>query len=197
MTIVVIYLIFSAISGGVFMIHVHGIAHQFRNPGGFVVERMEGSGDYLLLFLRSAAEFDPGIGYVPVSEGHYILFRKDCPQKYRKLDGMFINDWMHFDFDSYDSYFENLGIPFNTPLALPDNKPIFDLFMVFTANFLMTGSSMNLLWITRQMLCFTNSAICTPTAGGSRIFPANIQRHWPISARRSWNTVTPLPVRKK
>lgn len=78
MTIVVIYLIFSAISGGVFMIHVHGIAHQFRNPGGFVVERMEGSGDYLLLFLRSAAEFDPGIGYVPVSEGHYILFRKDC-----------------------------------------------------------------------------------------------------------------------
>ena len=42
------------------MIHVHGIAHQFRNPGGFVVERMEGSGDYLLLFLRSAAEFDPG-----------------------------------------------------------------------------------------------------------------------------------------
>lgn len=62
MTIVVIYLIFSAISGGVFMIHVHGIAHQFRNPGGFVVERMEGSGDYLLLFLRSAAEFDPGTG---------------------------------------------------------------------------------------------------------------------------------------
>lgn len=53
MTIAVIYLIFSAISGGVFMIHVHGIAHQFRNPGGFVVERMEGSGDYLLLFLRS------------------------------------------------------------------------------------------------------------------------------------------------
>ena len=179
------------------MIHVHGIAHQFRNPGGFVVERMEGSGDYLLLFLRSAAEFDPGTGYVPVSEGHYILFRKDCPQKYRKLDGMFINDWMHFDFDSYDSYFENLGIPFNTPLALPDNKPIFDLFMDIYSDFLMTGSSMNLLWITRQMLCFTNSAICTPTAGGSRIFPANIQRHWPISARRSWNTVTPLPVRKK
>ena len=84
------------------MIHVHGIAHQFRNPSGFVVERMEGSGDYLLLFLRSAAEFDPCTGYVPVSEGHYILFRKDCPQKYRKLEGMYINDWMHFDFDSYD-----------------------------------------------------------------------------------------------
>lgn len=139
MTIVVIYLIFSAISGGVFMIHVHGIAHQFRNPGGFVVERMEGSGDYLLLFLRSAAEFDPGSGYVPVSEGHYILFRKDCPQKYRKLDGMFINDWMHFDFDSYDNYFENLGIPFNTPLALPDNKPIFDLFMDIYSEFFNDG----------------------------------------------------------
>ena len=121
------------------MIHVHGIAHQFRNPGGFVVERMEGSGDYLLLFLRSAAEFDPGIGYVPVSEVHYILFRKDCPQKYRKLDGMFINDWMHFDFDSYDSYFENLGIPFNTPLALPDNKPIFDLFMDIYSEFFNDG----------------------------------------------------------
>ena len=80
------------------MIHVHGIAHQFRNPSGFVVERMEGSGDYLLLFLRSAAEFDPGTGYVPVSEGHYILFRKDCPQKYRKLDGMFINDGVQHEF---------------------------------------------------------------------------------------------------
>ena len=139
MTIVVIYLIFSAIFGGVFMIHIHGIAHQFRNPIGFVVERMEGSGDYLLLFLRSAAEFDPGTGYVPVSEGHYILFRKDCPQKYRKLDGMFINDWMHFDFDSYDSYFENLGIPFNTPVALPDNKPIFDLFMDIYSEFFNDG----------------------------------------------------------
>ena len=125
------------------MIEIHGIAHQFRNPSGLIVERMEGSGDFLLLYLRCPAEFDPGTGYVPVPENHFILFKKGTPQKYRKLDGMFINDWMHFDFDQYNNYFENLGIPFSTPIALNDPKPVFDIFIDIYREFFNDGVQHN------------------------------------------------------
>lgn len=122
------------------MIHIKGIAHQFRNPPSFFVDRPEGSGDFLLLYFRTDAEYCPEEQYLPIAAGNFILYEKGAPQRYRKTDGFFINDWMHFDIEPYDNYFENLGIPFNTPISLKNTKVITDIFIDLYIEFFNEGA---------------------------------------------------------
>lgn len=109
------------------MIKVVDMGYQFVNVGGFEANRPEGSGDYLFLFLRCPTEVFLEGAYQWIPADSYIIFGKGAPQIYRKWDANFINDWIHFDFDSYDSYFENLGIPLNSPIILPNNAEIMEI----------------------------------------------------------------------
>lgn len=109
------------------MIKIIDLGYQFVNVGGFDTQRPHGSGDYLFLYFRCPTEIWIDGKYQLISENTYFLYRKGDPQYYRHLDGNFINDWIHFDIEPYDNYFEKLGIPFNTPMKLPYNKEICDM----------------------------------------------------------------------
>lgn len=109
------------------MIKVADMGYQFVNVGGYEANRPEGSGDFLFLFLRCPTEvFIDGV-YQWIQADTYLIFEKGAPQIYRKWDAHFINDWIHFDFDSYDNYFEKKGIPLNTPFVLPNNTEIIEM----------------------------------------------------------------------
>ncbi len=109
------------------MIKVVDMGYQFVNVGGYEANRPKGSGDYLFLYLRCPAEvfLDGRYQWLPAET--YLIFEKGAPQIYRKWDAHFINDWIHFDFDSYDGYFEKLGIPLNIPLTLQNNSEIIEM----------------------------------------------------------------------
>lgn len=62
-----------------------------------------------------------------IPKNTYFLYKKGAPQFYRKLDGPFINDWIHFDIEPYNNFFEALNIPFQTPVTLPDNRIISEM----------------------------------------------------------------------
>lgn len=110
------------------MIKVVDVGYQFINVGGFEANRPQGSGDYLFILFRGATEVClDGEAYQKVPADTYIIFSKGAPQLYRKWDGHFINDWMHFDFDVYNNYFEKLGIPLNTPITLTNHYEISEM----------------------------------------------------------------------
>lgn len=109
------------------MIKVVDMGYQFVNVGGFEADRPEGSGDYLFLYLRCPTEVCLEGEYKWHPAGTYVIFEKGAPQIYRKRDAHFINDWIHFDFDCYDEYFERLGVPLNTPLTLQNNAEIIEM----------------------------------------------------------------------
>lgn len=109
------------------MIQVKLTGYHYFNLAGLQINRPEGSGDYLLLYFRCPLEVFMNGDYQPVAAGHFMLYKKGAPQIYRKMDDLFVNDWIHFDFSSYDDYFERLGIPFSTPIALSNNKLITDM----------------------------------------------------------------------
>lgn len=109
------------------MIHVKAIGYQFRNPGGIDMKRENGSGDYLFIYFRTDTEVFMKGSYQLVPKHSFLLYNKGEPQIYRKLDGTYVNDWMHFDFETYNQFFERLGIPFQVPLTLADNKAVTDL----------------------------------------------------------------------
>lgn len=106
------------------MIYVKDMGYQFVNVGGFEANRPEGTGDYLFLFFRCPTEVCLKDRYEMIPENTYIIFDKGSPQIYRKLDGHFINDWIHFDIKPYRDFFVNLDIPLNTPIRLKDTKEI-------------------------------------------------------------------------
>lgn len=88
---------------------------DYRHPSDFKINRPNGSGDFLLLVIRSDTLF------VLNNTPHYtkgnsvILFKKDTPQLYSAYNEEFINDWIHFEADAEDiDYINKLGIPFDT-----------------------------------------------------------------------------------
>lgn len=114
------------------MITVTGISYEFLNPGGVEIFREHGTGDFLFLHIKSSLEviLDDSQKYTTVPAGSFLLFNRGDPQIYRKTDGHFINDWMHFTIDPYDGFFEKLGLPYRTPILLPQSSSltITDLF---------------------------------------------------------------------
>ncbi len=109
------------------MIKINSIGYQFVNEGGININRENGSGDYLFIFLRCPTEMCIKGEMQKLEEKTFILFNKGTPQIYKKIDGHFINDWIHFDMEPYDEFFETLGIPFEEPIKLQEYKQVNDM----------------------------------------------------------------------
>ena len=85
----------------------------------FKIKRPSGSGDCILLILRSPAFF------VFDSVTHYtngnsvVLFKKGTPQIYGAHGAEFVNDWVHFEANETDEeFFKKIGLKFDTILEL-------------------------------------------------------------------------------
>ena len=71
--------------------------YDYRHPKGFQIDRPTGSGDYVLLVLRSSASFVLQKETVYSNGNAVILFNKGTPQLFGSYDGEFVNDWVHFE----------------------------------------------------------------------------------------------------
>lgn len=109
------------------MIRVKAVGYQFRNPGGMDMNRVNGSGDFLFLFFRTPVEVMINGVYKKIPEQSFFLYQKGVSQTYRSIGEDFVNDWMHFEIEPYNQFFERLEIPFETPITLTDNKVITDM----------------------------------------------------------------------
>lgn len=88
--------------------------YNYRHPTDFTIQRPNGSGDFILLILRSPAYF-VFEGQTHHTEGNaVVVFKKGTPQLYGAFHAAFVNDWVHFEADEEDAaYLESLGIPFD------------------------------------------------------------------------------------
>ena len=87
----------------------------------FFIDRPEGSGDNLLLLLKTDSIFTIDGKDIHVPENSVFFYPKGRPQYYRCVKGqVFENDWIHFDFSSDAEYedFLKMDIPFETPVNM-------------------------------------------------------------------------------
>ena len=94
---------------------ISNCGYNYRHPSDFRIHRPNGSGDNMLLIVRSPAFF------VFDGQTHYtkgnavVVFKKGTPQIYGPLDCEYVNDWVHFDANEADeAYFSRLDIPLDT-----------------------------------------------------------------------------------
>ncbi len=100
---------------------ISNTGYNYRHDSNFEINRPNGSGDYIILLLRTPAVFHiSGISY-HAKENSFIVYKKGSPQLYGALGEEFANDWVHFDMEKNDE--ENLisrGIPFDKPIYIGD-----------------------------------------------------------------------------
>lgn len=93
------------------------VGYNYKHPEGFSIYRPYGSGDYILLLLRTDAYFIIN-GKKQITEADsLIIYKKGTPQYYGALNGEYVNDWIHFELnEKEEEKFNKLNIPFDTVL---------------------------------------------------------------------------------
>lgn len=101
--------------------HINNIGYNHCHDADFKIQRPTGSGDYLMLLLRTSAVFDINDEDVITEPDSFILYRKGTPQFYRAFGAQFSNDWFHFDIpDEEMDFLEMLDIPFDRVIPIGD-----------------------------------------------------------------------------
>ena len=100
---------------------VTNVGYNYRHSSDFCINRPTGSGDYILLIIKTEAFIYLGGHRTVVHPNSAIIFKKGTPQLYGAVDSEYVNDWIHFDVDkSEEEFISNLGIPFDTIFSLHD-----------------------------------------------------------------------------
>lgn len=99
---------------------LRNVGYNHFHNADFQIERPEGSGDNLLLILKSEAIITLDGKDVQVPQNTFILYPVGMPQYYRCVPGKtFSNDWIHFLFEhEEESWFREKHIPTTTPISL-------------------------------------------------------------------------------
>lgn len=95
------------------------VGYNYRHSPDFCIDRPHGSGDYLLLIIKSEAFLVLCGERMIVPPNSAIIFKKGTPQHYGAVCGKYINDWIHFDIEeSEERVIAELSVPFDTVIPL-------------------------------------------------------------------------------
>ena len=107
---------------------ITNVGYNYRHAANFCINRPFGSGDYLLLIIKTEAFFCLGGQRSVVPPNNAIIFKKGAPQLYGAVNSEYVNDWIHFDMDDEEELFiTDLGIPFDTVITLYDINALLSL----------------------------------------------------------------------
>ncbi|MBE5783337.1 MAG: helix-turn-helix domain-containing protein [Clostridiales bacterium] len=96
------------------------VGYHYCHPADFSIYRPHGSGDYVLLILKTAAYFILDGQRREAPAHSIILFKKGTPQIFGATEKEYRNDWIHFDLEDQEArQIEAMGIPFDQILPMP------------------------------------------------------------------------------
>ncbi len=99
---------------------LNNVGFDHRHDADFFIHRPDGSGDWLLLLLKSDAIFTLNGDDVLVPKNSFFLYPKGMGQFYRCVpQSTFANDWIHFEFeDDEEALLLQKGIQYATPIPI-------------------------------------------------------------------------------
>ena len=96
------------------------VGYNHCHDSDFYIDRPEGSGDNLLILLKTDAVFNIDGKDIKIPENSFFMYKKGRPQRYRCVyQSVFANDWVHFEFEGdEEKEFFNLGLDYETPVLV-------------------------------------------------------------------------------
>lgn len=99
------------------------IGYNHRHEHDFFVKRPDGTGDWLLLVVKSPVVYRINGVDKRFHAGSFILYKTGFPQYYHAVADEYYDDWIHFEPDECElMLIESLNIPINTPVQLSDTE---------------------------------------------------------------------------
>lgn len=99
--------------------------YEYKHSEHFRINRPRGSGDNIILVIRSRAFFVVNGVTENTEPNTVVVFRKGNPQVYGALNGEYVNDWAHFEAEEAElEFLRESGISFGRPIALGDVSPL-------------------------------------------------------------------------
>ncbi len=101
---------------------INNAGYNHCHDSDFKIERPDGSGDNLLLLLKTDSVFTLDGKDVLVPANSFFIYGKGTPQFYRCVPNhIFANDWIHFEFEEgEEEEFFSLGLTYDTPVGMGD-----------------------------------------------------------------------------
>jgi AraC family transcriptional regulator of arabinose operon len=125
---------------------INTIGINYTHSGKFSINRPCGSGDYLLLNIKTPAILLLNGKEVIAEKNSVIIYKKGSPQIYRAKEATYTNDYIHFDMNGEHDI---VNLPFDTVLSLPSNKEVSklikELYLEYISNNTLREESMELL----------------------------------------------------
>ena len=104
---------------------INNVGFDHCHDADFYIDRPNGSGDYLLLLVRTPAIFEVNGEEILTPVGTVFIYPKGRPQRYRCVPlNEFENDWVHFDFDDIgeEEEFLRMNLPLETAIPFCYNN---------------------------------------------------------------------------
>lgn len=98
------------------------IGYNYSENNKFLINRPNGSGDYLFLFFASPVTILIQGKAVLTKPNAIIIFSPCCPQYYCNPENGFVNDWLHIVNDSFEDIALPLGLPLNQILYIEQDQ---------------------------------------------------------------------------
>ena len=106
---------------------ISNVGYSYRHPSDFYIDRSHGSGDYILLLVRTAGFCVMRGERMEIPQNSVLIFQPGTQQLYGASGGEYVNDWIHFDLEECErEELSMLGIPFDTVLPLYEAADISD-----------------------------------------------------------------------
>jgi AraC family transcriptional regulator of arabinose operon len=125
---------------------INRIGLNYTHSESFAIDRPNGSGDYLLLHVKTSAIITLGGKAVVAEKNSFVILNKGTPQIYTANHGSYTNDFIHFDADGER---ELRNLPLDTLLILPSVKQVSkilkDIYLEFISNNESREESMDLM----------------------------------------------------
>lgn len=100
---------------------IANVGCDYRHPSDFLIDRPCGSGDCLLLVVKTDAFAVLNGKRTEVPQNSVIIYEKGTPQLYGACGKEFFNDWIHFELEGEEkSIISMLGVPFDTVIPLSE-----------------------------------------------------------------------------
>ncbi|MBO4877680.1 MAG: helix-turn-helix transcriptional regulator [Ruminococcus sp.] len=97
------------------------IGFNHKHDKSFIVDRPNGTEDWLMLIVRTRAVFREGCNDISCSPGAFIIYTPGSPQYYHADNTEYADDWIHFWPDpDEEELLKALNIPLNRITPLPD-----------------------------------------------------------------------------
>ncbi|MGN0637379.1 MAG: helix-turn-helix domain-containing protein [Huintestinicola sp.] len=101
------------------------IGYNYSHDSDFVMNRPNGPGCWLMLIVKTPAQFEVNGKSYTVRENSFVIISPDAPCRYCAAGDRYTDDWIYFSADEETvRRFDELGIPINEPVYLGDTESV-------------------------------------------------------------------------